>query len=128
MTSDTPKSYRFAPSFALTAALAISAASGMNQASAQESQAGGVVGTGSGSGSGSGSGQVETLAPITVTGPETRNRMERQPSLDRLPSSIQDTPQGISVVPQELIEEKNIASCRFRPITLASWCQRKKVK
>ena len=38
--------------------------------------------------------------------------MERQPSLDRLPSSIQDTPQGISVVPQELIEEKNITTLR----------------
>ena len=63
-------------------------------------------------GGAAGSGQVETLDPITVTGPETSNTMERQPSLDRLPSSIQDTPQGISVVPQELIEEKNITTLR----------------
>ena len=101
MTSDTPKSYRLAPSFALTAALAISTTSGVKHASAQEAQTGAA-----------GSGQVETLAPITVTGPEQRNTMERQPSLDRLPSSIQDTPQGISVVPQELIEEKNITTLR----------------
>jgi catecholate siderophore receptor len=102
MNADTPKSYRLAPSFALTAALAISTTSGVNQASAQEAQAGAAAG----------SGQVETLDPITVTGPEARNTMERQPSLDRLPSSIQDTPQGISVVPRELIEEKNITTLR----------------
>jgi catecholate siderophore receptor len=85
----------------LTAALAISTTSSVKHASAQEAQGGAA-----------GSGQVETLNPITVTGPEPRNTMERQPSLDRLPSSIQDTPQGISVVPQELIEEKNITTLR----------------
>ena len=100
MTGDTPKSYRLAPSFALTAALAISTTGGVDQAFAQEAEPA------------AGSGQVETLAPITVTGPEQRNTMERQPSLDRLPSSIQDTPQGISVVLQELIEEKNITTLR----------------
>src|SRR5688500_9426154 len=100
MTLDASKSYRLAPSFALTAALAISTTGGMKQASAQEAPAA------------AGSGQVETLDPITVTGPESRNAMERQLSLDRLPSSIQDTPQGISVVPRELIEEKNITTLR----------------
>jgi catecholate siderophore receptor len=74
----------------------------VKHASAQQAQAGAAAG----------SGQVETLDPITVTGPESRNTMERQPSLDRLPSSIQDTPQGISVVPRELIEEKNITTLR----------------
>lgn len=78
----------------------MSTTGGMKQAFAQEAPAA------------AGSGQVETLDPITVTGPESRNTMERQPSLDRLPSSIQDTPQGISVVPRELIEEKNITTLR----------------
>ena len=103
MTAYTSRSFRLAPSFALTAALAISSTGGVTGASAQtveDSQAG------------SASGEVETLGPVTVTGTEARNTMERQPSLDRLPSSIQDTPQGISVVPQELIEQKNITTLR----------------
>src|SRR5688572_12482855 len=103
MTDYTSRSFRLAPSFALTAALAISTTGGVTAASAQtveDSQAGAA------------SGEVETLGPVTVTGTEVRNTMERQPSLDRLPSSIQDTPQGISVVPQELIEQKNITTLR----------------
>ncbi|MGF7209430.1 catecholate siderophore receptor [Skermanella aerolata] len=103
MSTDASRYYRLAPSFALTAALAISTTGSVTAASAQ---------TVENSQAGAASEEVETLGPVTVTGTEARNTMERQPSLDRLPSSIQDTPQGISVVPQELIEQKNITTLR----------------
>jgi catecholate siderophore receptor len=109
MTAYTSRSFRLAPSFALTAALAISTTGGVTAASAQSTQDAQAA---QDSQAGAASGEVETLGPVTVTGTEARNTMERQPSLDRLPSSIQDTPQGISVVPQELIEEKNITTLR----------------
>jgi catecholate siderophore receptor len=87
---------RLAPSVAVTTVLSLSAAGLSKPASAQDAAGE----------------QGETLPTISVTGEGPQSPLNRRPSMERLPDTIQDTPQSISVVPRELIEEKNITTLR----------------
>jgi catecholate siderophore receptor len=51
----------------------------------------------------------EMLAPITVTG-ATETTLDRPHALQRMPITLQETPQTINVIPQEVIEEKQMTT------------------
>lgn len=52
---------------------------------------------------------TEVLAPITVTG-AAGSTLDRPHALQRMPITLQETPQTINVIPQEVIEEKQMTT------------------
>lgn len=76
----------------LTGLMAISAT-----ASAQQAPSGGAI----------------QLPPVSVQAPlppPPENVLQRENSINRMPGSIQDTPQVINVVPKEIMEQKNVTT------------------
>src|SRR5690625_1374924 len=56
-----------------------------------------------------GQGMPEILAPITVTG-TAETTLDRPHSLRRMPITVQEAPQTINVIPQEVIEEQQMTT------------------